>query len=400
MSILDKTGDRMLGDRAIGGSVEIERPRQSSLRGHEAGQTAGASLQHGAGRPHGDKPAPVVPDAAPDWAHLAFGYGRTDFNIRYTWRDGSWGDGVLTHEETIPIHMAATCLHYGQEAFEGLKAFETKQGDVVVFRPDENARRLRRSCEKILMAPVPEEMFLDAVTRVIQANRRHVPPYGTGASLYIRPLVLGTGPQVGVKPAEEYTFIVFVTPVGPYFKTGFKPVDIVVEEEVDRAAPLGVGDVKVGGNYAAGVRATVAARKRGYAEVLYLDAREKRYIDESGPANFFAITRAGQYVTPDSHSILPSITNKSLIALAEEMGLRPKRRPILIDEIFDFTEAGCCGTAAVITPIGSITWRDRKVVYAKDGRPGPRSVALYEKLTAIQVGDEPDHHGWLYRVPE
>ena len=340
-------------------------------------------------------------DKAPlDWPNLEFGYRKTDANIRYTWKDGSWDTGVLTEDEILPLHMAATCLHYGQECFEGLKVFETKSGDAVVFRIDENAKRIAHSCSKILMEPVPEELFVDAVTRVVNANRRFIPPYGTGASLYIRPLVIGIGPQVGVKPAGEYMFLVFVTPVGPYFKTGFKPVNLIVEEEVDRAAPLGVGDVKVGGNYAAGLRASMAARGKGFTEVLYLDAKHKKYIDESGPANFFGITQEGQYVTPHSDSILPSITNKSLITLAEEMGLKPQRREIDVEEIFGFTEAGCCGTAAVITPVGSITFRDRKVVYAKDGKAGKHSTALYDKLTAIQVGDSPDNYDWVRKIPE
>jgi len=335
-----------------------------------------------------------------DWPNLDFGYRDTDSNIRFSWRNGSWSEGVLTSERTIPMHMAATCLHYGQECFEGMKAYEAKSGDVVLFRADENARRMIRSCKKIFMPPVPEEMFLDAVRRVVNANRRFVPPYGTGASLYVRPLALGTGAEVGVKPAKEYMFLIFVTPVGPYFKTGFKPVNMIVEEEVDRAAPLGVGDVKVGGNYAASLRAGMPAREKGFADVVYLDAKEKKYVDECGPANFFGITKQGQYVTPESASILPSITNMSLITLAEEMGLRPQRRPVPIEEIFEFVEAGCCGTAAVITPFASITWRDRKMVYSKDGKPGRRSMELYQKLTAIQVGDAPDPYGWVQKVPE
>jgi len=335
-----------------------------------------------------------------DWANLAFGYLKTDHNIRYSWKNGAWGEGVLTDEETIPMHMAATCLHYGQECFEGLKAFELKNGDVGVFRIDENARRLARSCRKIHMAPVPEQMFIDAVHKVVNANRRFVPPHGTGAALYIRPLVIGTGPQVGVKPAEEYMFLVFVTPVGPYFKTGFKPVNLIVEEEVDRAAPLGVGDVKVGGNYAAGIRATMNARDKGFTEVLYLDAKHKQYIDESGPANFFGITKENQYITPHSESILPSITNMSLITLAEELGLRPQRREIDVEEIFELKEAGCCGTAAVITPVGSITYRDRKAVYSPDGQPGKHCVELYERLTAIQTGAAEDKYGWVTTITE
>jgi branched-chain amino acid aminotransferase len=243
-----------------------------------------------------------------DWANLGFGYLRTDKNVRYTWRDGKWDDGALVSEEHIPLHMAATCLHYGQEAFEGLKVFEQKNGDAVAFRIDENAKRLARSCEKIFMAPVPEALFIDAVVRVVNANRRFIPPYGT---------------------ADEFMFLIFVTPVGPYFKTGFKPVDMVIETEFDRAAPGGVGNVKVGGNYAAGMRATAKARAMGYTEAIYLDAREKRYIDESGPANFFAIDKGGQYVTPASESILPSVTNMSLITLAGDMGRRfsTSRRP-------------------------------------------------------------------------
>ncbi len=335
-----------------------------------------------------------------DWAHLDFGYHPTDYNVRYSFKDGAWDQGVVTDSDTIPIHMAATCLHYGQECFEGLKAYETKSGDVVTFRIDDNARRIADSCRKILMEPPPEELFIAAVHRAINANRKYVPPHGTGASLYIRPLVIGTGPQVGVKPAGEYMFMVFVTPVGPYFKTGFKPVHLIVEEEVDRAAPLGVGDVKVGGNYAAGLRASMRARAAGYTEVLYLDAKEKRHIDESGPANFFGITKDNQYVTPDSPSILPSITNKSLITLAEELGLRPQRRVVDVEEIFEFNEAGCCGTAAVITPVGSITWHDRKKVFGDGETPGKYSDELYHKLTAIQTGDEPDPYGWVQVVPE
>jgi len=231
------------------------------------------------------------------------------------------------------------------------------------------------------------------------ANRRFVPPHGTGAALYIRPLLIGTGAEVGVKPASEYMLLIFVTPVGPYFKTGFKPVDLIVEEQVDRTAPLGVGDVKVGGNYAASLRAGMAAKKKGFADCIYLDAKHKRYIDESGPANFFAITQDDRYVTPESHTILPSITNMSLIELAREMGLNPERRPVEIDEIFSFKEVGCCGTAAVITPVGSITWRDRKQVYCPDGVAGPRCTALYERLREIQTGDLPDEHGWLRRIP-
>lgn len=335
-----------------------------------------------------------------DWSSLEFAFYPTDCNIRHVWKDGAWSEGVLSADTTIPVHIAATALHYGQECFEGLKAFETVSGDVVVFRVEENARRMVQSAKKILMQPPTEDLFIDAVMRVVHANRRFVPPHGTGAALYIRPLLYGSGARVGVKPADEYTFLIFVTPVGPYFKTGFKPVDLIVEENVDRAAPLGVGDVKVGGNYAASLRAGMRAKADGYADVVYLDAKEKKFIDESGPANFFAITQDGQYVTPQSESILPSITNKSLITLAEEMGLNPQRRPIAIEEIFGFKEAGCCGTAAVITPVRSIRYRDREMVYCPDGEPGPNCTELYHKLRAIQLGEVPDPHGWLRIVPD
>ncbi len=333
-----------------------------------------------------------------DWPNLDFGYHETDFNIRYTWSNGQGSSGELSSDQSLPVHIAATGLHYGQQCFEGLKVFEQKNGDVVVFRIEENAKRLIKSCEKIHMAPVPEELFVEAVSKVVNANRKFVPPYGTGASLYVRPLVFGSGAQVGVKPADEYTFIVLVTPVGPYFKTGFKPVHLVVEDEYDRAAPCGVGDVKVGGNYAAGMRASMRAKSNGFTEVLYLDAKEKQYIDESGPANFFGITEGGVYVTPQSESILPSITNKSLFTLAGEMGLKPERRQVHIEEIFGFQEAGCCGTAAVITPVGSITFGERKVVYAKDDKPGKYCTELYNQLTDIQLGNIRDTHGWVKAI--
>ena len=334
-----------------------------------------------------------------DWPNLTFAYRKTDYNVRMVWREGEWSAPELSDSFDISMSVAATCLHYGQEAFEGLKVFENRQGLPQVFRIEENARRMVRSAQKILMAPVPEELFIKCVEMCVRANLRFVPPHGSGASMYVRPLLIGTGPQVGVKPAEEYTFIVLVMPVGPYFPTGFKPVELVVESEIDRAAPNGVGDVKVGGNYAAGMRASKRAKAAGFTEVLYLDAREKKYIDESGPANFFGITGDNHYVTPDSPSILPSVTNMSLRQLAEDMGMVVERRRVDIEEIFGFVEAGCCGTAAVITPVGRIKYGDREVVYSKDGKPGPRCVELYEMLKAIQEGDRKDPHGWVRQIP-
>ncbi len=342
----------------------------------------------------------MVTRADLDWANLTFGYMETDYHVRYVWRDGAWSGPEVTDSFQISMSVAATCLHYGQQAFEGLKVFEHADGRPHVFRIEENARRMVASAEKILMAPVPEETFIEAVFRCVQLNRRFIPPHGSGASMYVRPLLIGTGPQVGVKPADEYTFIVLVMPVGPYFKSGFKPVNLVVEEEFDRAAPAGVGDVKVGGNYAAGMRASRRAKAAGYTEVLYLDAKEKRYIDESGPANFFGITADDRYITPDSGSILPSITNMSLRTLARDLGMRVERRPVAVDELDDFVEAGCCGTAAVITPVGRITYRDREIVYSPDGKPGRRCTELYETLKGIQEGARPDPHGWNRAIPE
>jgi len=328
-----------------------------------------------------------------DFANLPFAYQKTDANIRYWFRDGKWSAGELTADEYIPMHMAAVCLHYGQEVFEGLKVFERPDGKIQAFRPIENARRIRHSATKLLMEPVPEEIFREAVRKVVLANRRFVPPYGSGASLYVRPLLIGTGPEVGVKPSKEYLFLVFVTPVGPYYKGGLKPVRLIVEESIDRAAPGGVGDVKCGGNYAAGMRATLPVKEKGYAEVLYVDCWERKYLDESGSSNFYAVI-GKRYVTPASPSILRSITNMSVRQIAKDMGLTVEERQIGVEELSSFDEAGCVGTAAVITPVESITYRGKDHVYVKDGKAGPVTAELYKRLTAIQVGEAPDPYGW------
>ncbi len=331
-----------------------------------------------------------------DWSTLSFGYMKTDYNVRSYYRDGKWSNPELETSEYLNLHMAATCLHYGQEAFEGLKAFRGKDGKVRVFRMRENALRLQSSCAGIMMAQPPIELFEEMVKLVVKKNERFVPPYESGASLYIRPLIIGTNPQVGVKPAIEYTFLIFVTPVGPYFKEGFKPTPMVIIREDDRAAPLCTGTFKVGGNYAASLKAGQIAHEKGYSAVLYLDAREKKYIDECGPANFFGI-KGNSYITPKSESILPSITNKSLIQLAEEIGLTVERRPILVEELNTFEEAGACGTAAVISPISRIDdlSENRTYEFSKDGKAGPICERLYNKLRAIQYGDEPDKYGWV-----
>ena len=331
-----------------------------------------------------------------DWSNLSFGYMPTDYNVRCIYKDGKWGDITVTSSQTFEIHMAATCLHYGQEAFEGMKAFRGKDGKIRIFRMDENAARLQSSCRGIMMPELPTEKFNEAILTVVKKNERFVPPYESGASLYIRPLLIGTSAQVGVKPAKEYLFIVFVSPVGPYFKEGFKPTPMAILRQYDRAAPLGTGRYKVGGNYAASLVAGEKAHELGYSAVLYLDAKEKKYIDECGPANFFGI-RGNSYITPKSTSILPSITNKSLMHLAEDMGMTVEVRQIPEDEIGTFDEAGACGTAAVISPIARIDDLDenKSYIFSKDGKPGPICEKLYNKLRAIQYGDEPDTHKWI-----
>ncbi len=331
-----------------------------------------------------------------DWKNLPFGYYKTDYNVRSYFKDGHWSEPQETTSETLDIHMAATCLHYGQETFEGLKAFRGKDGKVRIFRAKENALRMQSSCRGIAMAELPVEIFEKSVLKVVKLNEKYVPPYESGASLYIRPLLIGTSAQVGVKSAREFMFVVFVTPVGPYFKTGFTPTALAIFRQFDRAAPQGTGCYKIGGNYAAGLVAGEKAHEMGYSAVLYLDPKEKKYIDEGGPANFFAI-KNNTYVTPLSPSILPSITNDSLIRLATDMGMKVERRQIPIEELDSFEEAGICGTAAVISPVERIDDIDenKSFIFSKDKKAGPISTRLCQKLRAIQYGDEPDPYGWV-----
>ncbi len=330
-----------------------------------------------------------------DWSNLSFGYIPTDYNVRCRYADGKWGEIEVSQSETITMHMAATALHYGQEIFEGLKAFRGKDGKIRIFRLEENARRIRQSAEGIKMQPVPEELFREMVIKVVELNARFVPPYGSGASLYIRPIELGMSAQIGVHPASEYLFMIMVTPVGPYFKEGFKPTNICIMREFDRVAPKGTGRWKVGGNYAASLEAGERAHELGYSAVLYLDPREKRYLDECGPANFFAI-KQGTYITPASESILPSITNKSLMQLARDMGIAVEERHIPLEQLAEIDEAAACGTAAVASPVAEIHDLDTGVHYviAKDHQPGPITTQLYNKLRAVQLGEEEDIHGW------
>lgn len=336
-----------------------------------------------------------------DWKNIPFGYIPTDFNVRCKYADGKWGEITVSDSPFVDIHMAATGLHYGQEIFEGLKAFRGKDGKIRIFRLEENARRIRESAEGLLMAPVPEELFKEMVVKCVQLNSRFMPPYGTGASLYIRPVEFGLSAQVGVKPAREYEFIVFVTPVGAYFKTGFNPSNICIMRQFDRVAPQGTGRWKVGGNYAASLEAGEKAHSLGFSAVLYLDPKEKKYLDECGPANFIMI-KDGKYITPASDSILPSITNKSLQQVARDMGLEVEARHITVDELADADEAAAVGTAAVASPVGEIHDLDTgdKYIIAKDGKPGPIVTELYNRLRAIQYGESEDTHGWCTIVDD
>ena len=336
-----------------------------------------------------------------DWSNLSFGYIPTDYNVRCYYRNGKWGEIEINSDEYLKLHMAATCLHYGQEAFEGLKAYRCPDGKVRIFRIDENAERLQRTCRGIMMPEVPTQLFKEMVIKTIRLNQEYIPTYESGATLYIRPLLLGTSAQVGVHPANEYLFIVFVTPVGPYFKGGFATNPYVIVRDYDRSAPLGTGMYKVGGNYAASLKANALAHEKGYACEFYLDAKEKKYMDECGAANFFGI-KNNTYITPKSSSILPSITNKSLMQLAEDYGMKVEQRQIPEEELETFEEAGACGTAAVISPISYIDDLDtqKRYTFSKDGKPGPVSTKLYNHLRNIQYGVEPDVHGWTTVIIE
>ena len=329
-----------------------------------------------------------------DWQSLPFGYMKTDYNVRCYYRNGQWGAIEVSSSEQVSIHIAASCLHYGQEAFEGLKAYRCKDGKIRMFRPEENAARMQSTSRGIVMPEMPTDKFVEMCKLVVKMNERFIPPYGTGASLYLRPLLIGTGITVGVKPADEYLFLIFVTPVGPYFKGGFQANPYVITRKYDRSAPLGTGVYKVGGNYAASLRAHVEACHGGqYACEFYLDAKEKKFVDEAGAANFFGI-KDGVYITPKSTSILPSITNKSLMQVAEDLGIKSERRPIALEELNDFQEAGACGTAAVISPISRLDDPETGHCYKFGDEPGPISKKLYERLRAIQLGEVEDTHNW------
>ncbi|MGL5151465.1 MAG: branched-chain amino acid aminotransferase [Clostridium sp.] len=332
------------------------------------------------------------------WDELGFSYIKTDFRYVSHWKNGEWDNGILTEDNMLSISEASTALHYGQQCFEGLKAYRTKDGSIQLFRPDRNAIRMNESCDKLLMPEIPVEKFIDACKQVVKANEHFVPPYGTGATLYIRPFIIGVGDNIGVKPAPEYIFSVFCVPVGPYFKGGMIPVNFTITD-FDRAAPHGTGKQKVGGNYAASMQPHKDAVDRGFADCIYLDPATHSKIEEVGAANFFGITADNKYVTPSSPSILASITNMSLMEIAEKhLNLEIVRGDVYIDEIDKFIEAGACGTAAVITPIGGIEYKDKLHVFHSETEVGPVTKKLYDTLYGIQFGDIEAPEGWIVTV--
>lgn len=334
-----------------------------------------------------------------DWKSLGFAYVETNCHIQYEWKDGKWDEGKLIESPMIPIHVACVALHYGQSAFEGLKAFCKKDGTISLFRPEENAKRMQNTARRLCMPEVPTDMFLDACQKVVAANREFVPPYGTGGSLYVRPLLFGSGAQIGVAPASEYTFIVLVTPVGPYYTGGLQAVKAIIFDDYDRAAPHGIGHIKAAANYAASLYAHVEAKKAGYPVELYLDAKEHKWIDEFATSNFIAITKDGKYVTTKSPSILPSITNLTLQALAKDLGIPVEVRPVAFEEITNFAEVGSCGTAVVITPVSQVERAGKTYKTGPETGCGPVMEKLYNELRGIQYGEIEDRHGWNVAVP-
>ncbi|MCR4989980.1 MAG: branched-chain amino acid aminotransferase [Lachnospiraceae bacterium] len=334
-----------------------------------------------------------------DWSNLSFGYQKTDYRYVSYFKDGKWDDGALTTDENIVLNECAGVLQYAQTVFEGLKAYTTSDGRTVVFRPDLNAERLIQSAERLMIPPVSKEQFLDAVKKVVKANEDFVPPYGSGATLYVRPYIFGSNAVIGVKPADEYQFRILCTPVGPYFKGGVKPITIRVCD-YDRAAPHGTGHIKAGLNYAMSLYPIVEAHKEGYDENMYLDAATRTYVEETGGANFLFVTKDGKVVTPKSNSILPSITRRSLVQVAREyLGLEAEERPIALEEVKDFAECGLCGTAAVISPVGKIVDHGKEICFPSGmSEMGPVTKKLYETLTGIQMGTIKAPEGWIVEI--
>ena len=334
-----------------------------------------------------------------DWSNLGFGYMKTDKRFVANFKDGAWDDGVITEDDKVVISECAGVLQYAQTCFEGMKAYTTQDGHVVIFRPDMNAERMANSCRRLEMPVYPEDKFVEAVAKTVKANDAWVPPFGSGASLYIRPYMFGSNPVIGVKPADEYQFRILVTPVGPYFKGGAKPLTIKVSD-FDRAAPHGTGHIKAGLNYAMSLHAIVTAHEEGYAENMYLDPATRTKVEETGGANFIFVTKDGKVVTPKSDSILPSITRRSLIHVAKEyLGLEVEEREVLFDEVKDFAECGLCGTAAVISPVGKIVNHGEEICLPSGmEKMGPTIQKLYDPLTGIQMGRIEAPKGWIYTV--
>lgn len=333
-----------------------------------------------------------------DWKTLGFKYMKTDLRYISRWKDGKWDAGDLVEDNMLNMSEAANVLHYGQACFEGLKAYRTKEGKIQLFRPDQNAKRMQDSCKRILMPEFPVEKFIDACIQVVKANETFVPPYGTGATLYLRPFMIGTGENIGVAPASEYIFCVFCMPVGAYFKGGMAPVNFMVSD-YDRAAPNGTGAAKVGGNYAGSLVPHALAVGKGYADCIYLDPATHTKIEEVGAANFFGITKDNRFVTPRSPSILPSVTKNSLLQVAKDyLHMEVEERDIYINKLDEFAEAGACGTAAVITPIGGIEYKGKLHVFHSEKEVGPVTRKLYETLCGLQFGDIKAPKGWILEV--
>ena len=334
-----------------------------------------------------------------DWSSIGFGYIKTDKRYVSLYKDGAWDDGVLTEDDTITLSECAGVLQYAQTVFEGLKAYTTEDGHIVTFRPDLNAARMAQSAARLEMPVFPEDRFIDAVVKTVEANAAYVPPYGSGATLYLRPYMFGSNPVIGVKPASEYQFRLFCTPVGPYFKGGAKPITIKVSD-FDRAAPHGTGHIKAGLNYAMSLHAIVTAHAEGYDENMYLDPTTRSKVEETGGANFLFVTKDNKVVTPKSNSILPSITRRSLVHVAKEyLGLEVEEREVYLDEVKDFAECGLCGTAAVISPVGKIVDHGKEICLPSGMEAmGPVTKKLYDTLTGIQMGRIEAPEGWIKKI--
>lgn len=334
-----------------------------------------------------------------DWSNVPFAYSKTDYRYVSNYKDGAWDEGTLTTDDKVVLNECACVFQYAQTCFEGLKAYTTEDGHIVTFRPDLNAERMMNSAARLEMPQFPKERFIDAITQVVGANADYVPPYGSGATLYVRPFMFGSNPVMGVKPADEYQFRTFCAPVGPYFKGGVKPITIRVTD-FDRAAPHGTGHVKAGLNYAMSLHAIVDAHNQGFAENMFLDAATRTYVEETGGANFMFVTKDGTVVTPKSDSILPSITRRSLLYVAEHyLGLKVEERPVPLTEVYDMAECGLCGTAAVVSPVGKIVDHGKEILLPSGmDEMGPITKKLYETLTGIQMGRIEAPEGWIHVI--